>query len=100
MTPFGPYETEQQTHAEPMPQAVRTLHRTGRVRSGDPDRLVQATVLHHLLDACHATGVALGARDLLTLEWLARGDTSSAQVVIGLITRAYAAGRSVCGNGS
>lgn len=92
VTVFGPYDTEQQTHGEPMPQAVRDLHRAGLIRSGDPDRRARDTVLSHLLAVCDATGVTVGARDRRTLEWLARGDTSSAQVVIGLISRAYAAG--------
>jgi hypothetical protein len=94
VTGYGPYETEQDTHAEPMPQAVRDLHRAGLIRSGDPDRLARDTVLSHLIAACHDAGVTIGARDRRTLQWLARGDTSTAQVVIGLISRAYAAGLS------
>jgi hypothetical protein len=88
---FGPYENERQTSTEPMPQAVRTLHDAGRVKSGDPDRVVRDTILGHLLHACEDTGMDLGAYDRRVIVWLSGGEVSTAQVVIGLISRAYAA---------
>lgn len=91
--PTGPYETEAQAHAEPMPRELSRLHAEDRIRSGDPDRLARNTVLKALLDACEAAGVEVGAFDRRTLAWLADTEGSTAQVVIGLITRAYAAGR-------
>lgn len=90
---FGPYENERQTYTEPMPQAVRQLHDTGQVRSGDPDRIVRDTVAGHLLRACDDAGVDLGAYDRRVLLSLSVGEKSTAQVLIGLISRAYAAGR-------
>lgn len=90
---MGPYETEDQTLPEPLPQTMRRLHDQGRIRSGDPDRLARNTVLKALLDACAEAGVEVGAFDRRTLSWLADWETSTAQVVIGLISRAYAAGR-------
>jgi hypothetical protein len=93
MDTFGPYEQERDTYTEPMPRAVRALHDTGQARSGDPDRLVRNTILDHLLRACEDAGVELGGHDRRTLGWLVNGETSAAQVLIGLISRAYAAGQ-------
>lgn len=90
---FGPYENERQAMAEPMPQAVRALHDAGQVKSGDPDHLVRDTIAGHLLRACDDAGVDLGAYDRRVLVGLAIDETSTCQVLIGLITRAYAAGR-------
>ena len=66
----GPYQTETEVLAEAMPREVSALHRAGRVRSGDPDRLVHDTVLRHLIAGCDDAGVELGAVDRRTLEWL------------------------------
>lgn len=93
MTSFGPYDDERQALAEPMPRAVRALHDAGRVQSGDPDRLVRDTICGHLVHACENTGMELGDYDRRVLVWLSRGETSTAQVLIGLISRAYEAGR-------
>lgn len=90
---FGPYETEQQTWAEPMPRELRDLHDADRIRSGDPDHVARDAVLRHLLAACAESDVELGAFDHRILTWLAGGEDSTAQVVIGLIRRAHAAGR-------
>lgn len=89
---MGPYETERQARNEPMPRAVTGLHQAGRVRSGDPDRLVRDTVLRHLDQACEATGVEMAAFDRSMLAWLANWEPENVQVVIGMITRAYTAG--------
>lgn len=93
MPDAGPYDTEAQALAEPMPRALSRLHAEDRIRSGDPDRLARNTVLRALLNACADAGVEVGAFDRRTLAWLADTEDSSAQVVIGLISRAYAAGR-------
>lgn len=90
---FGPYETEQQTWTEPMPKDLRALHYAGRIRSGDPDHVARDAVLRYLESACAESGVDLGAFDRRILAWLADGEDSTTQVVIGLISRAYAAGR-------
>lgn len=90
--PFGPYRSELDALAEPMPREVTALHGAGRVRSGDPDRLVRDTVLRHLLAACEAAGVEVGAFDRRILDWLAGWETSTCQVLIGLISRAHAGG--------
>lgn len=91
--PMGPYDTEAATLAEPMPRELSRLHAEDRIRSGDPDRLARNTVLKALLNACENAGVEVGAYDLRTLAWLAGMEDSAAQVIIGLISRAYAAGR-------
>lgn len=82
--PFGPYENERQALAEPMPQAVRNIQDADTIRD---------TITGHLLRACDQAGIDLGAYDHRTLIWLADGETSTAQVLIGLISRAYAAGQ-------
>lgn len=98
MNAFGPYETEQQAWAEPMPRELRALHDDDLIRSGDPDHVARDAVLRHLLAACDESGVELGVFDHRILAWLADGEDSSAQVVIGLIRRAYAAGRAQGGD--
>jgi hypothetical protein len=90
----GPYRTERDALAEPMPREVAALHDAGRVRSGDPDWLVRDTVLRHLIDVCAASGVELGAYDRGILTWIAGWEASTAQVLLDLVARAYAAGRS------
>lgn len=86
----GPYETERDAAAEPLAREIRALHKAGRVRSGDPDRIVSGTQLTHLEAACTAAGVDLGAYDRRILGWLASWDETTAQVIIGLISRASA----------
>jgi len=88
----GPYDTELEALVEPMPRELRALRDSGRVRSGDPDRLVMGTVYRHIVEACDAAGVELGEFDRRTLAWLAGWETATAQVVIGLIVRAHASG--------
>src|SRR5215207_6129414 len=89
----GPYQTETEVHAEPMPREIAALHRAGRVRSGDPDRLVHDTVLRHLIAACDDAGVELGAVDRRTLDWLVGWEPATVQLIIDLIRCAHAAGR-------
>lgn len=91
--PFGPYETERQALAEPMPSTVKDLHDRGLVPSGDPGRIVFAVMHNALLNAAVDAGVQLGALDRGTLAWLCRWEPSTVQVVIGLLARAHAAGK-------
>ncbi len=93
--PTGPYENERQALAEPMPRELSHLHHMNQIRSGDPDRVARDAVLRHLHAACDESGVDLGAYDMRVLDWLAAVENATAQVVIGLIRRAYAAGRAV-----
>lgn len=80
---YGPYETEAATRGEPLPSAVSGLHNRD---------LVGETMLAHLTAACEAAGVELGAFDLRILRWLAGWEPSTVQVIIGLISRAFASG--------
>lgn len=89
----GPYNTEAQTWAEPMPQAVRALHDAGKVRPGDPDGLVRGRKVYALFLALEDAGVETGQYDNQVLGWLVDWEPSTVQVVIGLISRAYEAGR-------
>ncbi len=96
----GPYEREEDTFREPLHVAHRRLHdswpgswRTlpggGRQHIGEAARDL---ALDHLLAACQNAGVELGDFDRRTLTWLAGGEVSTVQVLIGLIARAHAAG--------
>lgn len=90
----GPYETERQALAEPMPREINALRDADRIPAGDPGRLVGSTVLRHVEQACAEAGVVLGTYDRRILAWLAGwSEPANSQVVIGLIRRAYAAGR-------
>ena len=91
--PYGPYERETDTYSEPMPAAVKALHDADRVRTGDPEHLVRDTVMEHLAAACAAAGVELGDYDRRVLLWLAGWESQVVQVLIGMVTRAHAAGR-------
>ncbi len=91
----GPYERETDTYTEPMLREVRALHAALKVPSGDPEHTVRDTVMGHLTAACRDVGIELGAFDRQTLDRLACSDEAAAQAVIGLITRAHAAGRAV-----
>lgn len=84
----GPYESETDTYDEPLYREIRAIHGSGRVRPGDPDRLVSGAQLRHLEAACEAAGVELGTYDRNVLAWLANWPEPTVQVVIGLITRA------------
>lgn len=91
-SPMGPYQTEADALAEPLSREVQgvrdqvsSVHDSVRI-GGDMVRL-------HLAAACSDAGVELGAFDRQILGWLSGWETSTAQVVIGLISRAYAAGQ-------
>lgn len=89
---FGPYQTERDTYDSP-------LHRAWMTQPVDPGDVAaqrarsHALMLRHLLETCKAAGVELGAYDERILTWLAGYEASTMQVFIGLISRAYAAGR-------
>jgi hypothetical protein len=90
----GPYESEVEAAAEPMPRAVRDLHVAGRVRSGDPERLVATTVMGHAAETLAAAGVELGAFDRRIVAWAcATWEPTTVQVLLGVVARAHAAGR-------
>lgn len=81
---FGPYATERDTMASPLGAAIRvTRPELGSYR---------AIQMEHLRQACAGAGVELGAYDERILAWLATYEPATVQVVIGLISRAHAAG--------
>lgn len=84
----GPYETERQARAEKFPREAYARHRVGRDAPTDAN----AAALAHLVAACEAAGVELGAYDLRILRWLAGWEPETVQVVMGLVGRAHAAG--------
>lgn len=90
---LGPYDTEGEALTADLPHEVRALHAAGLVGSGDPHRLVHGAVLRHLVNACTTAGVDLGHYDHRVLNWLATWEPQTAQVLIGLISRAHAAGQ-------
>lgn len=84
---YGPYDTSAELLDEPLLCEWRALDDSG------PGHTARNLVLDHLMRACFDASVQLGHKDVRVLEWLARGEVETAQVVIGLISRAYAAGR-------
>lgn len=90
----GPYETEQDTYQEPMPARVREIQqrnfRSDLVETSQ--RESRQAKFAGLIEACRDAGVEIGAYDRRFLGWLAGYEPSTVQVVIGLITRAHAAG--------
>ncbi|BEL07857.1 hypothetical protein Q0Z83_060480 [Actinoplanes sichuanensis] len=87
MTVFGPYDTETQAAAEPLATEVRAVP-----LSNKPGGVVAALQLSHLREACTDAGVELGRFDARILAWLATYEATTVQVVVGLISRAHAAG--------
>lgn len=82
---MGPYDTEAQTRAEPLPMA------RAAAGPGLPPGTGRIVALDHLLGACREAGVEVGEYDRQILTWLAGWEPTTVQVVIGLITRAAAA---------
>jgi hypothetical protein len=64
-----------------------------RIRSNRRGVMREAT-LAYLQDACERAGVSLGAFDARILAWLANWDPETCAVIVGIVTRAYAAGLS------
>lgn len=85
---MGPYDTEGQAAAEPMPTAVAELHATGRATT----HTTYMAKLEALHAACTAAGVQLGAYDHHILEWLAGWEPTTVQVFVGIISRASQGG--------
>ncbi len=81
--PAGPYENAEDTHDSPL---FREL-------DDSPRGSVPVVVERHLLEACRNADVKLGDFDFRTLSWFGRLDAETAQSLIGLISRAYAAGK-------
>jgi|SRR6185369_1559587 len=75
----GPYETEQDAAAAPMPREW------ARLRYANSREVV---VHEALLDACLSAGIKLGAFDRRIVRWLCNWEPATVQVVIGLIRRA------------
>lgn len=84
--PFGPYETERQASQPNSAKVAKGVHGGYTMPPRDVRRLL-------LIEACETAGVQLGAYDRAILLWLAGWDTSTVQVVIGLIHRANRAGK-------
>ncbi|WP_433793956.1 hypothetical protein [Actinoplanes sp. CA-252034] len=89
---WGPYEVEDEAQLEPLPVAVYELYDAALVRPGDPEGVASNVVLAHLVATCEAVRIRRGAFDDRVLEWLARGEPVTAQALIGMIRRAFAAG--------
>jgi hypothetical protein len=87
MTVFGPYDTEAQASAEPLPTAVRALP----IDTGQLNAAMRDLQLSHLREACIDAGIEMGRHDARILAWLATYEATTVQVVIGLISRAAAA---------
>ena len=92
---IGPYETEDDALGGPLRQEIRAIHQSGEFRQNEISQAVRAAQLRHLEDACRDAGVELGAFDRRIVEWLAGYESSTVQVVVGLIARA-AAGEDGC----
>jgi hypothetical protein len=89
---YGPYGTERDTYDSPLTVALDT-NRCGCESSTEHRIAVRDLQLQHLIATCDDRGVALGAYDVKILTWLAGYEAATVQVVIGVISRAYAAGR-------
>ena len=87
---FGPYETEQETYDSPL--CLATL---GEGLPGSYTELER----EHLRRACADFGVTLGAYDARIVDWIGLWEPQVVQVVIGLISRSYAAGRAQSSGG-
>jgi hypothetical protein len=91
----GPYETETDALAGPVRQEIRDMHESGRYHRNEISRAVRTAQLRHLEDACRDAGVELGAFDRKIVGWLAGYESTTVQVIVGLIARA-AAGEDGC----
>lgn len=86
MNTHGPYETEAQAYLD--------CEHVYDARTREPGLAHIAKIEGGLLySACRSAGVSLGAYDRKILGGLADRDPEDVQVLIGLIERAYAAGR-------
>ena len=88
----GPYDTEAQAMAEPMPVEARMLHSDHRIPADQIGKRAAQLAMRHLLAACTTADVEVGAHDQRVLSWLTRWEDDTVQVIIGLIARAHAGG--------
>ncbi len=84
-TTYGPYETERETFDSPLLQQVRDLVAVHGIDQNDINR-------NHLVQAYTAAGVPLGDYDRQIVGWLTNYEPQTVQVLIGIISRAYASG--------
>lgn len=82
----GPYETERQARADVGWIYAESQH------SYRPGALGEVN-LAFLREACELAGVNLGTYDSRILAWFANWEPQTCAVLVGLITRAHAAGR-------
>jgi hypothetical protein len=82
---YGPYEAERETDGSPLVQAVRSDPDFGRGVSRPHNE-------QHLFAVLQDAGVRLGVFDTRIVKWLASWEPATVQVVIGLVSRVYAAG--------
>lgn len=82
----GPYETGRQARADVAGIYAASHH---SYRRG----VLSEANLAYLQETCERTGVALGVYDSRILAWLACREPETCAVLVGLITRAHAAGR-------
>lgn len=86
---MGPYDTEQQAAAEPMPRKIAALH-----NAGNPGpRVTYMAKLEALHAACADAQVDLGRYDWQIVEWLAEWEPTTVQAIIGIISRANRGGQ-------
>jgi hypothetical protein len=88
----GPYQVERDTYDTPLYVAWRDLPLGGIQDLQANSQRSRDLKLRYLLAQCETSRVELGAFDERILTWLAGCETSTVQVVIGLIARAHAAG--------
>ncbi|TMR22048.1 hypothetical protein ETD86_12810 [Nonomuraea turkmeniaca] len=89
----GPFNSDADTYSTPVFQEWRELIRSSQVKSGDPDGLAHEVKQRHMLEACKQAGVELGALDRSVIAWLANYEATTSAVIVGIISRAHAAGR-------
>ncbi len=94
--PFGPYERDSDTRESPLEAEVRRIHdqAAGPAAAGrSMGEHVRAVTMRHLTETCEQAGVMLGLYDRDVLKWLSSvAGPCAAQSVIGIISRAHAAG--------
>jgi len=86
----GPYEHESEALTGPVHKDSRVVFERAYNRLELP-RLVRDVHVEHLASACTAAGVELGTFDRRVLDWLAGQESSTVQVIVGIIHRAHEA---------
>ncbi len=88
----GPYEDERQARTDVAGIYLRARHSARREELGEANHAL-------LTGSCERSSVALGAYDARILVWLAGWEPQVCAVIVGLITRAHAAGRAAADTG-